>query len=102
MKTISQDKIRAASDALKGIAHEIRLSVLCHLVDRPMSVNELVEVTGASQSNLSQHLSKMRLLGLLEAEKNGKQIIYRISHPGFTQVIAALQSIYCPDDEGDE
>lgn len=94
---IPQDKIKSASQGLRAIAHELRLSVLCLLLERPMCVHELIEATGAAQSNLSQHLSKMRMLGILENEKRGQEVIYRIANPAFSELVLSLKRIYCPE-----
>jgi len=97
MQAIPQEKIRTASEGLRAIAHELRLSVLCHLLNGPMCVAELMESTGASQSNLSQHLSKMRLMGILQNEKRGQQVYYHIANPAFAELVQVLKGIYCPD-----
>jgi DNA-binding transcriptional ArsR family regulator len=97
MQEIPADKIKDAAQGLRAIAHELRLAVLCHLLDGPMCVNELIEATGASQSNLSQHLSKMRMMGIIINEKRGQQVYYRITKPEFLNLVHVLQTIYCPD-----
>ena len=97
MKNFPEEKISAAAQGLRAIAHELRLAVLCHLSQGPMSVSELLEVTGATQSNLSQHLAKMRLMGLLTCERQSQQVYYRLAHPGYVRIIDALKSIYCPE-----
>jgi ArsR family transcriptional regulator len=97
MQTIPAEKIKDAAQGLRAIAHELRLAVLCHLLDGPMCVNELIEATGASQSNLSQHLSKMRMMGIIANEKRGQQVYYRITKPEFLNLVNVLQTIYCPD-----
>jgi ArsR family transcriptional regulator len=97
MQDFPTEKVRAASQGLRAIAHELRLTVLCLLLDGPMCVNELQQLTGASQSNLSQHLAKMRMMGLLESEKRGQQVYYRLAHKGFADIIYALKQIYCPE-----
>ena len=97
MEMIPQEQIQTASEGLKAIAHEVRLSVLCHLMDGPLCVHDLIERTGSSQSNLSQHLSKMRMMGILTNEKKGQQVYYSIANPDFENLIVALQGIYCPD-----
>ncbi len=97
MEFIPPEKIRAASEGLRAIAHETRLSVLCHLLDGPMCVQELMAVTGTSQSNLSQHLIKMRLMGILLNEKRGQQVYYRIANPAFGDLVTTLKYIYCPE-----
>jgi DNA-binding transcriptional ArsR family regulator len=51
---------------LKSIAHEGRLLVLCYLSEAgELSVGELVDRIGLSQSALSKHLAKLRAEGLL-------------------------------------
>jgi len=97
MQAIPEEKIRAASEGLRAIAHETRLSVLCHLLSGPMCVQELMEATGAAQSNLSQHLAKMRLMGIVTNEKRGQQVYYRIVNPVFGELVGALRNIYCPE-----
>jgi ArsR family transcriptional regulator len=97
MQEIPKNKIAVASQGLRAIAHELRLSVLCLLLDRPMCVHELMEATGAAQSNLSQHLTKMRLLGIIHNEKCGQQVFYRIANPAFADLVHALRHIYCPE-----
>jgi len=76
------------------------------LLDRPMCVHELMEATGAAQSNLSQHLAKMRLLGIIHNEKRGQQVFYHLANPAFADLVHALRHIYCPEtcgagDEGE-
>lgn len=97
VKQFPQERIAAAASGLRALAHEVRLAILCHLADAPMNVSELVAATGTSQSNLSQHLAKMRLLNIVVAERRGMQVYYRLANPAFTQVIRALQAIYCPE-----
>ena len=97
MKSIPEDKISIASQGLRAIAHELRLAVLCYLLDGPMCVQELMTATGASQSNLSQHLSKMRLMGILTNEKHGQHVYYHIANPAFGELVKALKHIYCPE-----
>jgi len=97
MNQIPKENVQAASEGLKAISHEIRLTVLCHLLQGPMTVSELLEATGAEQTNLSKHLSKMRMLGLLETKKQGNFVQYSIANPAWGEVVQALKKIYCPD-----
>ncbi len=97
MQEIPQDKIHRASEGLRAIAHELRLAVLCQLLNGPMCVADLMRATGASQSNLSQHLTRMRMMGIVINEKQGQRVFYRIADPGFADLVRALKSIYCPE-----
>ena len=80
----------------------MRLAVLCRLAEGAQNVSELQEGTGAGQSNLSQHLAKLRLLGLVACERRGQHNYYRLADPGFLRVIEALKGIYCTDGKGEE
>jgi len=97
MQEIPQENIKDAAQGLRAIAHELRLAVLCHLLNGPMCVHELMDATGASQSNLSQHLSKMRMMGLLNNEKRGQQVFYHIANPAYGDIVHALKRVYCPE-----
>jgi DNA-binding transcriptional ArsR family regulator len=98
MQTIPEEKIRSASEGLRALAHEVRLSVLCHLMNGPLCVQDLMQATGSSQSNLSQHLAKMRMMGLVKTEKEGQRVIYSIASPEIGGLLDALRRMYCPDD----
>jgi ArsR family transcriptional regulator, virulence genes transcriptional regulator len=58
----------------KTLANPIRLAILHTLRDSEKSVNELTDVLGISQSNLSQHLALMRQMGILKTKKQGTSI----------------------------
>lgn len=98
MEQIPEANIKEAALGLRAIAHDLRLAVLCHLLNGPMCVAELMEATGASQSNLSQHLSKMRMLGILGNEKRGQQVYYHIINNEFENLVVVLKRIYCPNN----
>jgi len=65
--------------ALKALGEETRLRILRLLFKEPLSVNEISARLKASQYNVSKHLRIMREAGLLEAEKQGKQRLYRVT-----------------------
>ena len=55
-----QEHIDMASRVLKAIAHPLRLKILCVLGSEELSVQEIVDCVGTSQSNISQHLAILR------------------------------------------
>jgi len=65
---ISRDEdIDRASRSLKAMSHPLRLKILCTLGDEELSVQDIVESVGTSQSNISQHLAILRDKGMEEA-----------------------------------
>jgi DNA-binding transcriptional ArsR family regulator len=64
-----------------GFSDHSRLSVLEALRRNPMNVTQIVEATGLSQSNVSNHLGCLRDCGLVTREQQGKFAIYQLSDP---------------------
>lgn len=90
-------KAAEAAGFLKLLANENRLLILCQLaMAREMSVNDLADAVGLSQSALSQHLAKMREDGLLTTRREAQTVFYRIDNPDAARLLALLKSIYCP------
>ena len=90
-------KAGAAAQLLKLLANENRLLILCRLaLEQELSVNDLVDAVGISQSALSQHLAEMREEGLLGTRREAQTVYYRIVDPNAQRLLALLKGIYCP------
>jgi ArsR family transcriptional regulator len=89
------ESIRQASAAMQAMAHPLRLKILCLVGNQELSVLEIVEAVGTSQSNVSQHLAVLRDNGLLAARKDGTRVFYRIADPRLVKMIALTREIFC-------
>ena len=87
--------IERACQAVKGLAHPIRLKVLCVLGDRAMSVNELADACETSQSNISQHLNILRQCGILETRKEATFVLHRIHDPRMIHLMDLMRDMFC-------
>lgn len=63
-------------EVFKVIANQKRLEIIQLLTHGELSVSEMVEMLGISQSNVSQHLSLLRRSQIVRARKDGKTIYY--------------------------
>ena len=90
-----QKNAAQAEALLKQLANANRLMVLCHLVSGEKTVGELAEAVGLSQSALSQHLAKLREAGLVESDKRGLSVYYRICSMEAQALLSVLHLIYC-------
>jgi ArsR family transcriptional regulator len=90
-----QKNAAQAEALLKQLANANRLMVLCHLVSGEKTVGELAEAVGLSQSALSQHLAKLREAGLVESDKRGLLVYYRICSMEAQALLSVLHLIYC-------
>src|SRR5258707_9799472 len=75
------ENIREASAAMQAMAHPLRLKILCLVGNQELSVLEIVDAVGTSQSNISQHLAVLRDTGILAARKHANRLFYRIVYP---------------------
>jgi len=86
------------ANKLQIIAHPLRLKILCHLDKQELSVQEIVIKAGSSQSNVSQHLSRMREKGILESRRDANRVFYRIGDVQLLSIIQKMRDIYCSND----
>jgi len=68
------------ADMCKTISNPRRQAILDTIRNSEMTVSELIERTGISQANLSQHLSILRSKGVVKTRRDGNNIYYSISN----------------------
>jgi ArsR family transcriptional regulator len=90
-----EEDIQQAAQAIKAIAHPLRLKILCVLGDREVSVQEIVEQVGTSQSNISQHLAILRDKGVLATRKDANRVYYRIGDPRTIKLVGMMRDVFC-------
>jgi len=69
------------ASVLRMLAHPRRLEMLHLLAEGPIEVGRIAQRLGISQPNASQHLALLRSAGLVEIERNGREIRYRLTDP---------------------
>jgi DNA-binding transcriptional ArsR family regulator len=77
----------------KTLANPIRLAIIHTLRDGEKNVNELTDILGISQSNLSQHLASMRQKGIVTTRKQATSIYYRVTDPKINQACDIVRQV---------
>lgn len=99
VSAISIPKIKKSCEEvcliLKALSHPQRLLILGHLLQGPKTVSQLVQLCEASQSQMSQFLTRMKLEGLISSEKEGKFQHYQIADKRLIRLMKTIQSEYC-------
>ena len=85
---------KKVAEILKNLSHPDRLMILCYLSITPRNVNELAELTECSQSAVSQFLTRMKHQGIIESERQGHFVNYKISDPKIMELMESLHKIY--------
>lgn len=91
------EKSKKATEFIKLFSNQTRLIVLCSIIEKPLCVSDLVEMTNISQSALSQHLAKMLKEDLIMQTRQGNRMFYSIKDPKVKQMIHTLHHIFCKE-----
>lgn len=86
---------KAQAEILKALAHPTRLLIIDELSASERCVCELTDLVGHEMPTVSRHLSVLRLAGIIEDQKRGAQVFYRLRQrcvTEFFRCVAAVQS----------
>ncbi|HEV2393195.1 MAG TPA: metalloregulator ArsR/SmtB family transcription factor [Verrucomicrobiae bacterium] len=95
MTAAAHAKYKAQARILKALAHPTRLFIVDELSRGERCVCELTDMIGVEMPTVSRHLSQLKNAGLLEDEKRGLQVFYRLRAPcalNFFKCIEAVQA----------
>ncbi|RCJ15946.1 transcriptional regulator [Nostoc sp. ATCC 43529] len=89
---------KAQADQLKvklfrGFSDHSRMSILNALRSQSLTVNEIVEVTGLTQSNISNHLGCLRCCDLVIRQQRGRFVYYQLSDPRIGKLLDLADEI---------
>lgn len=87
--------ITKAARSLKAMSHPLRLKILCVLGNNAVSVQDIVEQVGTSQSNISQHLSILRDKNILGYKKEANKVFYYIDDVRMLKLIEMMRDVFC-------
>ena len=90
-----QANAQKASEFLKALSHEVRLLILCFLIDGEKSVGEIEQMLKLRQPAVSQQLARLRADGLVDTRRNGKNIYYSLARTEVRDLIEVLHNAFC-------
>jgi DNA-binding transcriptional ArsR family regulator len=70
------------SDAFNAVAEPRRRDILNYLAMQERSVTEIVDAMGMEQPSISKHLKVLKSVGLVEARREGRQMLYKVNAMG--------------------
>lgn len=84
-----------AAGLLASIGSSYRLLILCALMDGEKTVTDICAAVDLRQSTASQHLSRLRLDGLVAAERRGRFVVYALADSAARDIISILYRHFC-------
>lgn len=95
MTAATHAEYRAQAKIIKALAHPTRLFIVDELARGERCVCELTKMVGVEMPTVSRHLSQLKAAGIVEDEKRGSQVFYRLRVPcvlNFFKCIKAVQN----------
>jgi ArsR family transcriptional regulator len=87
----------ALSRYFRVLGDPTRLRIIDALLERERTVSDLVEVVQAPQSRVSNHLACLRWCRLVDSERRGRTVVYRVSDPRVDQVVELAAALAEPN-----
>lgn len=92
-------EIKQISTALRAISHPTRLKILCFLGNSEKIVNEILEHTGSTQSNISQHLEVLRKANVVQSRRSHNKVYCSIRSDDLLPLIENIRELFCREHE---
>ena len=83
------------TEMLKALAHPVRLGLVETLSDRRLCVNDLANLFPVDRTTISKHLALLKDAGVLEDERIGREVFYRLRVPCLQEFIGCLGRMSC-------
>ncbi|MCX7089206.1 MAG: metalloregulator ArsR/SmtB family transcription factor [Methylococcales bacterium] len=88
-------EIAWAARCLKAMSNPLRLKILCVLGSTAISVQDIVEQVGSSQSNISQHLAILREKNIINFKKEANRVYYFIDDHRMLKLMEMMHEVFC-------
>jgi len=87
----------ALSRYFRVLGDPTRLRIIEALLERERTVSDLVELVGAPQSRVSNHLACLRWCRLVDSERRGRTVVYRVADERVSRVLTLAASLAEPN-----
>jgi DNA-binding transcriptional ArsR family regulator len=84
---LSGEALEMVAGRFRALSEPSRLNILSHILDGEKTVNELVELTGMGQPNVSKHLSLLSEPGVVSRRREGLRVHYSVADDSVTALI---------------
>lgn len=93
MSTISVQSSQVKAKLFRGFSEPSRLAIIEALRQGSLTVNEIVEITGLTQPNVSNHLGCLRSCGLVTSQSAGRFIRYQLKSASISEMLGLADRI---------
>lgn len=91
LELIPMEELQEAADCLKVMGHPMRLRIVNILTQGEFPVGEIAEMCDLRPSHACEHLRLLQGRGLLDSERRGREVYYKIAHPRLESLIQCVK-----------
>jgi DNA-binding transcriptional ArsR family regulator len=77
----------------KAMGNAMRLQIMHILRERPMTVSEITQQIGQSQSTVSRQLSVLRSVGVVTGDRRGNEMVYQLTNEKISEVCDLVRTV---------
>jgi len=81
------------ADLCRSMSQPARITIIHILFDGPHNGNEIVRLSGMTESNMSRHLEALKQVGMVNAEWHGREFLYNISNLKIIEICNLMQVV---------
>ncbi len=83
----SAELLGATGELLRALAAPVRIGIVLQLLQSELCVHQLVEALGVTQPLVSQHLRVLKTAGVVQGERRGREITYRLADDHLAHIV---------------
>jgi len=95
-----RDVLDTSGDLLRALAAPVRIAIVLQLRESARCVHELVDALAVPQPLVSQHLRILKAAGVVEGERSGREVMYRLVDHHLADIVVAAVTHASEDAEG--
>lgn len=100
--SILNEKLKVSSELLRALTHPLRMKILAFIDQQgDINVNKIYNTLNLEQSITSQHLRILRNAGIVNTQRDGKFIYYRINYDKLGDAINSIRA-FLEEDEAED
>ncbi|MBD3367626.1 MAG: metalloregulator ArsR/SmtB family transcription factor [Candidatus Eisenbacteria bacterium] len=84
------ERTERAAEVLRALAHPVRVEIVRLLGEGELCVKRIEEILGVPQPSVSQHLARLKYAGVIESERRGHLVCYRLRNTGAADAVDAV------------
>ncbi|MDM7998317.1 MAG: metalloregulator ArsR/SmtB family transcription factor [Acidobacteriota bacterium] len=92
-KSDQQKIFQMQCEICKALAHPDRMAIVNCLRDKELAAADLIENLGISKVNLSKNIALLIRAGIVDSQRDGRQIVYRLTDPAIQEACSIMSAV---------